>query len=146
MHLLSFCFTLLCGWLIKLIFQPKRGKTRTNHMLTQTQAVPFWLVERSREIAEREKTGANERRGAWGEAGKRGKEKKPVSSRLFLLTPVSLRCECTLSTNQKGTACSLMLTCIFPHWEPVTRSCFKFSQVEILLRSCKILQDLVRIL
>ena len=28
------------------------------------QAVPFWIVE----IAEREKTGANERRGAWGKA------------------------------------------------------------------------------
>ena len=28
------------------------------------QAVPFWIVERSNEIAEREKTGANERRGA----------------------------------------------------------------------------------
>ena len=32
------------------------------------QAVPFWIVERSREIAQHEKTGANERRGAWGEA------------------------------------------------------------------------------
>ena len=31
----------------------------------------------------------------------------PVSSRLFLLAPVSLRCERTLSTDQKGTACSL---------------------------------------
>ena len=30
----------------------------------------------------------------------------PVSSHLFL-TPVLLRCERTLSTNQKGTACSL---------------------------------------
>ena len=30
------------------------------------QAVPFWIVERSREIAEREKTGANERMGTWG--------------------------------------------------------------------------------
>ena len=31
----------------------------------------------------------------------------PVSSRLFLLAPVSLRCERTLSTDQKGTSCSL---------------------------------------
>ena len=31
----------------------------------------------------------------------------PVSSHLFLLAPVSLRCERTLSTDQKGTACSL---------------------------------------
>ena len=30
-----------------------------------------------------------------------------VSSRLFLLAPVSLRCERTFSTNQKGIACSL---------------------------------------
>ena len=36
---------------------------------------------------------------AWGEA--------PVSSRLFILAPVSLRCERTLSIIQKGTACSL---------------------------------------
>ena len=35
---------------------------------SRLQAVPFWIVERLREIAEREKTGANERRGAWGEA------------------------------------------------------------------------------
>ena len=48
------------------------------------QAVPFWIVERSREIAEREKTGAN-------------------------LAPLSLRYERTLSTDQKGTACSLAL-------------------------------------
>ena len=61
------------------------------------QAVPFWIVGRSREIAEREKPGANERRGAWGE----------ISSRLFLLGPVSLRCERTFSTYQKGTACNL---------------------------------------
>ena len=67
------------------------------------QAVPFWIVERSREIAEREKTGANERRGAWGEA-----------SRLVLLAPVSLRCERTLSTDQKGTACSLLYASGFP--------------------------------
>ena len=31
----------------------------------------------------------------------------PVSSRLFLLALVSLRYEHTISTNQKGTACSL---------------------------------------
>ena len=39
------------------------------------QAVPFWIVERSREIAEREKTGANERRGAWTEGKNGGKER-----------------------------------------------------------------------
>ena len=33
----------------------------------------------------------------------------PVSSHLFLLAPVSLRCEHTLATDQKGTACSLFL-------------------------------------
>ena len=43
-----------------------------------------------------------------GEAGKRGKEKK-VSSRLFFLASVSSHCECTLSTNQKGTASSLTI-------------------------------------
>ena len=32
---------------------------------TRLQAVPFWIVERAREIAEHEKTGANERRGAY---------------------------------------------------------------------------------
>ena len=68
--------------------------------LVRLQAVPFWIVERSSEIAERSaiKTGGNERRGAWGD---------PVSSHLFLLAPVSLQCERTLSTDQKGTACSL---------------------------------------
>ena len=50
------------------------------------QAVPFWIVEW-------QKTGANKRRGL-------------RSSRLFLLAPVSLLCERTLSTNQKGTACN----------------------------------------
>ena len=50
---------------------------RINCYGNKLQAVPFWIVERSREIAEREKkTRANERKGAWGEAGKRGKEKK----------------------------------------------------------------------
>ena len=34
----------------------------------------------------------------------------PVSSHLFLLAPVSLRCERTLSTDQKGPACSLIRT------------------------------------
>ena len=47
----------------------------------------------------RKQNGANEQRGAWGEA---------VSSRLFLLAPVSLRYEHTISTDQKGTACSLL--------------------------------------
>ena len=39
-----------------------------------------------------------------------GLSERAVSSRLFLLAPVSLRCERTLSTNQKGTACSLIFT------------------------------------
>ena len=59
------------------------------------QAVPFWIVERSREIAEREKTGANERRGAWGEAWKRGKEKKGTAllavTDAFRVTPPTIR-------------------------------------------------------
>ena len=61
-------------------------------------------------MAEREKkkTRVNKRKGAWGEAEKRGKEKSPLSSRLFLLAPVSL-CKHTISTNQKGTACGLEL-------------------------------------
>ena len=42
------------------------------------QAVPFWIVERSSEKADREKTVTNERRGAWGEAGKRGKETETI--------------------------------------------------------------------
>ena len=38
------------------------------------QAVPFWIVERSSEIADREKTVTNERRGAWG--GQEKEERK----------------------------------------------------------------------
>ena len=53
------------------------------------QAVPFWIVKRSSEIADREKTVTNERRGAWGEAGKRGKEKK-LSSGGNVLKPMPL--------------------------------------------------------
>ena len=59
------------------------------------QAVPFWIVERSREIDEREKTGDNERRGTWGEAGKRGKEKKGTAllavTDAFRVTPPTIR-------------------------------------------------------
>ena len=45
------------------------------HARCRLQAVPFWIVKRSRKIAERgKKTRANERRGALGEAGKRGKD------------------------------------------------------------------------
>ena len=59
------------------------------------QAVAFWIVERSCEIAEREKTGANERRGTWGEAGKRGKEKKGTAllavTDAFRVTPPTIR-------------------------------------------------------
>ena len=62
---------------------------------TRLQAVPFWIVERSREIAEREKkTRANERKGAWGEAGKRGKEKKGTAllavTDAFRVTPPAI--------------------------------------------------------
>ena len=49
------------------------------------QAVPFSIVERSSEIADREKTVANKRRGAWGEAGKRG-----ISSGGNVLKPMPL--------------------------------------------------------
>ena len=45
------------------------------------QAVPFWIVERSREIAEREKkTRANEGKGAWGEAEKGERKRKGLRS------------------------------------------------------------------
>ena len=51
------------------------------------QAVPFWIVERSREIAER--------RGTWGEAEKRGKEKKGTAllavTDAFRVTPATIR-------------------------------------------------------
>ena len=40
-------------------------------MAPRLQAVPFWIVEKSRKIAKREKAGAKERKGAWGEAEKR---------------------------------------------------------------------------
>ena len=43
------------------------------------------------------------------------KQKGTVSSRLFLLAPVSLRYEHTISTNQKGTACSLRLLRLRAH-------------------------------
>ena len=90
-----------------LIFKKYGGHCVACSVDIRLQAVPFWIVERSREIASAKiKKRANERKGAWGEAEKRGKEKK-VSSRLFLLAPVSLRYEHTISTNQKGTACSL---------------------------------------
>ena len=69
--------------------------------LPRLQAVPFWIVERSREIAEREKTGSNERRGSCGEA--------PLpKSVLVYFSSLQSRCERTLSTDQKGTACSLI--------------------------------------
>ena len=59
------------------------------------QAVPFWIVERSREIAEREQTGAKERRGTWREAEKRGKEKKGTAllavTDAFRVTPPTIR-------------------------------------------------------
>ena len=53
-------------------------------MAPRLQAVPFWIVEGSSEIAEREKTEANERRGACGEAGK-----TPLHSRFSFISPRS---------------------------------------------------------
>ena len=71
------------------------------------QAVPFWIVEGSREIAEREKKNWRERvEDSLGRVRKKEKGKERDSC-LLLLAPVSLRCERTLSTDQKGTACSL---------------------------------------
>ena len=66
---------------------------------SRLQAVPFWIVERSREIGKCDKTGANEHREGLGR----------VSSHLFVLAPVSLRCERIISNDQKGTACSLRI-------------------------------------
>ena len=40
------------------------------------QAGPFWIVERSREIGKRDKTGANERREGLGRGVKKGKGKE----------------------------------------------------------------------
>ena len=57
------------------------------------QAVPFWIVDRSREITEIENTGANERKGSWGE------------SLLVYFSSLQSRCA---ATDQKGTACSLL--------------------------------------
>ena len=54
-------------------------------------AVPFKIVAKAREIAERKrKTAANERR-------ERG-ERREVSSRVFLLAPVSPRCALSVRT------------------------------------------------
>ena len=65
----------LCHWLLvmgthKSLAVNDERKARENKNSegddeNRLQAVPFWVVERSRQIAEREKTGANERRGAW---------------------------------------------------------------------------------
>ena len=56
------------------------GPFVTAYMMTKLpcrlQAVPFWIVERSREIAEL----ANERRGAWGEAEKGERKRKGLRS------------------------------------------------------------------
>ena len=67
-----------------------------NLQSSRLQAVPFWIVERSREIAEREKKNrANERKGAWGEAEKRGEEKKGTAllavTDAFRVTPPTIR-------------------------------------------------------
>ena len=63
-------------------------------MYSRLQAVPFWIVKRSLEIAEREKTGANKWRGTWEEAGKRGKEKKGTAllavTDVFRVTPPTI--------------------------------------------------------
>ena len=61
------------------------------------------MVARNRQArqnwSKRAEGGLEERR----EKGKNS----PVSSHLFVLAPVSLRCERIISTDQKGTACSL---------------------------------------
>ena len=80
---------------------------------SRLQAVPFWIVADSREVAQNSWARKNGSERAEGGLGRGGKKKifpasSPVSSRLFLLAPVSLRCERTLSTNQKGTACSYL--------------------------------------
>ena len=70
-------------------------------MVSGLLAVPFWIVERAHKSEQAEGPG--------------GEAPPPVSSRLFLLAPVSLRSTLSafqlgsraLSTIQKGTACSL---------------------------------------
>ena len=53
-----------------------------SQIINRLQAVPFWIVERSREIVEREKTGASEQREARGGAGKGERKRKgPFHSR-----------------------------------------------------------------
>ena len=82
--------------------------TRMRHcyvvtLILRLQAVPFWLVERSRE-----KTGAtNARRGAGGEARKRGKEMSfPPFPQSLLVYFSSLQSRCAVSApsrlNRKG--------------------------------------------
>ena len=82
--------------------------SRETHLITSSlhfiwdrlQAVPFWIVERSCEIAERENTGENERRGAWGEAGKRGKS--------LLVYFTSLQSPCAVSAPSQLTRKGLL--------------------------------------
>ena len=76
--------------------QPESERYWSNGQVDRLQAVPFWIVERSREIAEREKKPrANEQKGAWGEAKKRGKEKKGTAllavTDAFRVTPPTIR-------------------------------------------------------
>ena len=51
------------------------------------QAVPFWIVERSREIAEREKNESERAEGGLGRGGKKGKGKESAS--LSFISPRS---------------------------------------------------------
>ena len=85
--------------------------SRETHLITSSlhfirdrlQGVPYWIVKRSRKIAERENTGENERRGAWGEAGKRGK------SLLVYFTSLQSRCAVSAPSRltRKGLLASL---------------------------------------
>ena len=64
------------------------------------QAVPLWIVEVARNSRARKNWSKLEKgKGGWG----LGERREKGRFRLFLLAPVSLR-----STDQKGTACSLI--------------------------------------
>ena len=90
----------------------------TMQSLPRLLAVPFWIVEREHEIAER-KSRKLERTNRGGCGGGRKKSLSSSLSSFFLLTPVSPRCAVrllrsgisrALSTIQKGTTSSLQLT------------------------------------
>ena len=62
---------------------------RTNTQKNRLQAVPFWIVERSREIAEREKNWSEQAEGDLGRGGTKGKGKARLPPSLFSF--ISLR-------------------------------------------------------